>query len=105
VRPKSSLQVEQKVQHLRLDRLVEGRHGLVEDDEARLERERAGDVDALALTAGELVRVALGEAARLQPDPVQEVARAGDGLAARDPCTCGPNAIEASTVRRGFSDE
>ena len=36
--------------------------GFVADDEGRLHRERARDADALALAAGELVRIALGHA-------------------------------------------
>ena len=52
------LQVLQQVDHLRLDRDVERRHRLVADDQLGLDGERAGDADALALAAGELVRVA-----------------------------------------------
>jgi hypothetical protein len=50
------LQIVQKVDHLRLDRDVECGDRLVADDQARVERERAGDADALALAAGEFVR-------------------------------------------------
>ena len=50
----------EKLDHLRLDRDVERGDRLVADDELGLERQRAGDGDALALAAGELVRVALG---------------------------------------------
>ena len=49
----------EQVEDLRLDRDVERGDGLVGDDELRLQRERAGDPDALALAAGELVRVAV----------------------------------------------
>jgi hypothetical protein len=56
------LEVAQQVQHLRLDRDVERRGGLVADEELRLDRERARDADALALAARELVRVADHEA-------------------------------------------
>ena len=41
-----------------LDGHVERRDGLVADDELRLERQGAGDADALALAAAELVGVA-----------------------------------------------
>ena len=56
------------------------RHRLVADDEARLDGERARDADALALAAGELVRIArrvLGA----QPDLVEQLphARVGRG--------------------------
>ena len=49
------LEVHQQVQHLSLDRDVEGGDGLVPDDEARAERQRPRDADALALPPGELV--------------------------------------------------
>ena len=45
---------------LRLHRHVQGRGRLVEHDKPRLQDQRAGDRDALALAARELVRVALG---------------------------------------------
>ena len=56
--PAVALQILQQVDHLRLHRDVERRHRLVADDEARLDGERARDADALALAAGELVRIA-----------------------------------------------
>ena len=55
-----ALELLEQVQDLGLDRHVERRHGLVADDEVGLEDERAGDADALALAARELVRVAAG---------------------------------------------
>ena len=58
VSPKSLLQLLEQVDDLRLDRDVERRDRLVADDEVRVERERAREADALALAAGELVRVA-----------------------------------------------
>ena len=60
-----ALQVAEQVEDLRLHRDVERRDRLVADDDLGLERERAGDADALALAAGELVRkvVAPGRAA------------------------------------------
>ena len=45
---------------LGLDADVERRHGLVESDQLGPERERAGDADALALTARELMGMAVG---------------------------------------------
>src|SRR4029079_17199069 len=53
-------QVEEQVQDLALDRDIERRHRLVADDEVRPEGEGPGDADALALAAGELMRVAAG---------------------------------------------
>ena len=58
------LQVDEQVQHLRLDRDVEGRDRLVGDDELRLQHERPGEADALPLAAAELVRVAAGRLRR-----------------------------------------
>ena len=52
-----ALQVHHQVEHLRLDRDVERGDRLVADDQLGLQRQRAGDADALALAAGELVRV------------------------------------------------
>jgi hypothetical protein len=73
------LELAQEVEHLRLHRNVERRHRLVGDDEIGLDRQRPGDADALALSAGEFMR----EAARIfgrQPDQGQQF---GDALAAR----------------------
>ena len=61
------LQVHQQVDHLRLHRDVERRHRLVADDQLRVQRQRAGDAEALALAAGELVRI-LGRRLRAQAD-------------------------------------
>ena len=52
------LQRLEQVDDLRLDRDVERGDRLVRDDEVRVDGERAGDADPLALAAGELVRVA-----------------------------------------------
>ena len=51
------LQVDQQVDDLGLDRDVERRHRLVADDQGGTQGQRAGDSDALALAAGEFVRV------------------------------------------------
>src|SRR3989449_5216330 len=67
--PELRLEVFEQVDDLRLDGHVQGRDGLVRDDELRAHRERARDADALALTAGELVRV-----------PTQVVGRQADGV-------------------------
>src|SRR5262249_11471339 len=64
----------------RLDRNVERRGRLVEKQDARLEDEGAGDGDALALTAGELMRVAEAEIAR-QSDIVKRALDAALAIA------------------------
>lgn len=70
---KIPLEIEQQVQHLRLHRLVECGHGLVENDETRFQCQGTGNVDALPLTAGKLVWIATGKAFRLQAHPMQQV--------------------------------
>ncbi len=57
------LQVDEEVHHLRLDRHVEGRDRLVANQEGGIGHQRAGEDDALALTAGEFVRIAHGDMA------------------------------------------
>ena len=54
------LQVLQQVHDTGLDAHVERRDRLVEHDELRIERQRPGDADALALPTGELVREPAG---------------------------------------------
>ena len=60
--PEPLLEVFEQVDHLGLDGHVERGDRLVADDELGVQRERPGHPDALALAAGELVRVAVGEA-------------------------------------------
>ena len=54
----AGLEVAEEVDDLRADGDVEGADRFVEDEEFGAEGEGAGNVDALALAAGELVRVA-----------------------------------------------
>ena len=76
-------QADEQVQHLRLDRDVERGDRLVADQEARLHRERAGDADAAALPAGELVREAPREA-RVEADALHDLGDVGIALARLD---------------------
>ncbi len=69
------LQLGEQVQDLGLDRDVEGRDGLVEHQELRIEGQCPGHADALALSTRELVRVPLGHS-RVHPHQTQEI---GDG--------------------------
>ena len=64
--PEFLLQILQQVQHLRPHRHIERRHRLITDDQFRTRREGTSDGDALALAAGELMRIALR---RLGPQP------------------------------------
>src|SRR6516225_6093748 len=54
------LQIHEEVEDLRANRHVEGRNGFVGDDQVGIGGEGPRDRDALALAAGELMRVAFG---------------------------------------------
>ena len=69
--PELVLQVLEQVDDLRLHGDVEGGDRLVGDDELGRQGERAGDADALALAAGELVRVAV-VVLRAQADQLEQ---------------------------------
>ena len=73
------LQVAQQIDDLRLHAHVERRGRLVEHDEARLEHHGARDRDALALAAGEFVRIAEARLG-IEPDLVQRVDDPGVAL-------------------------
>jgi hypothetical protein len=75
-----ALELAQEVQDLRLDRHVERGDRLVGHDELRLQRDRAGHADALALAAGELVRQAV-VVLRVEPDERHELLDAQLALA------------------------
>ena len=79
--PEALLEVLQQPQHLSLDHDVQRGGRLVGDQQARLAGEREADEDALALAAGELVRV-VARAARRQADELQKLADARRHLAA-----------------------
>ena len=68
----AALQVAQQVHHLRLHRHVERGGRLVQHDEARLQHHGPRHGDALALAAGEFVRVALGRVG-IEPDLEQRL--------------------------------
>ena len=67
------LQLLHEVEDLRLDRHVERGGGLVGQEQARVHRQRAGQADALALAAGEGVRVA-AHVPGVEPDVLQQLA-------------------------------
>ena len=62
-----ALQVAHQVEHLRLDRDVERRDRLVRDDQLGARDQRPRDGDALALAAGEFVRI-FSRRARVEAD-------------------------------------
>ena len=82
-----ALDLVQQLQDLRLDRHVERRDRLVGDQQLRLEHQRPGDADALALPAGKFVRIA-AEGAGIEPDMGQKrprlLTRLGIGHAVGD---------------------
>ena len=75
------LQVAQEVDDLPLHGEIERRGRLVEQDELRVEHQRAGDGDALPLPAGEFVREAV-QRVRVEPDIGERAADALVALAA-----------------------
>ena len=79
--PELALEPLEQVDDLGLDRHVERADRLVGDDQVRVEGERAGHADALALAAGELVRIARREV-RVEADRREQLA---DALAALAP--------------------
>src|SRR3954470_4890868 len=78
------LELDEQVEHLRLDRDVERRHRFVGDDELRPQHERPRDADPLALAAAELVRVA-PHRLRAESDAIERVGDAGRALVPRHP--------------------
>src|SRR5262249_17960662 len=70
--PELLLQVLQEIDDLGLDRYIQRRHRFVADDQLWLDSERTRDTDALALTAGELVRVA-AHIIRPQTDGLEQI--------------------------------
>ena len=54
-----SLQFDNQVDHLRFDRHIQRRHRLVGDNHLGIHRQRAGNADALALTTGKFMRIAV----------------------------------------------
>ena len=82
--------------HLRVER----RERLVEQEHARLDRQRARECHALLHAAGELVRVALAGVAK--PDQLEQLAHARPALGLAASCASrSPNATFCSAVMLG----
>ncbi len=64
--------VAQEIEHLRLDRNIEGGHGFVEHQHFRIERQCARNVDPLALAAAQLMGIAVGQTL-VEPDERQQL--------------------------------
>ena len=65
------LQILEQIDDLRLHRNVQRAHRFVADDQLRLDRQRAGDADALALPAAEFMRIPL-RVNRVEADRLQQ---------------------------------
>ena len=101
VAPVSRHSLQELLAHQEAGLLVERAERLVEQDEARLHDERAGDADALAHAAGELRRIALGEVD--EPHDAQGIARPARGAPCRTSFVLRrPNAMLRSTVSHGI---
>ena len=74
--PQPVLQLQQQVDDLRLHRNVERGDRLVRHDQRRVQRQRAGDADALALPAGKRVRETV-EIGTRQMHQLQQLGDAG----------------------------
>ena len=74
-------QIAQEVQHLRLNRDIEGGDRLVENKQIGLQRQRPGEADPLALAAGKTVRVT-DHGLNIKADQIQAFAH-------RRPAACG----------------
>ncbi len=98
-------QILEQVHDLRLDRHVERGHRLVADDEFRLERQRTRDPDPLALAAGHLVRIAVGEA-RVKTAHRQQLAdaRRAVGRVPLDPVNLHRLGDDVADLHGGFSE-
>ena len=96
--PELALELLEQVEDLGLDRDVERGDRLVADDEVRLEHERAGDPDALALAAGELVRVAPG-VVRLRARPCPS-----SGVTFSRRSASRPEAVDAQALADAVAD-
>ena len=77
-----ALQAQELVLHLAPDQGIERRERFVQKPDFRLDRERAGDADALLLAAGQLARIIA--LASLQADQLDHLERLGLARAPRD---------------------
>jgi len=78
---KPRLQILQKIHDLRLYRHIQSRDRFVRDDERRVQRQSAGQPDALPLAAAELVRE-LRDLRRVQADQAEQLRHPGLALLA-----------------------
>ena len=91
------LQFHHQVDHLGLDRHVEGGHRFVGDHQLGTSRERSSDADPLTLTTGELMRK-LAHHVGLEPNPSEEVGHLLVSVRALG------NLVDEERFRNGASD-
>ena len=96
-------EADEEVGDLRLGRGVERRDRLVGDDDLRVGRQRPGDGDALALAAGELERIAVGDRP-VEPDLLEQRGDLALALAPVAGRPRSPSAICLPMRRRGLSE-
>ncbi len=83
---------------------VERRDRLVADHEIGIRRDGAGEADALALAAGELVREALGVMRREADQPQERMYAGGQGRAGGEGVQRSGSARISNTLMRGLSE-
>lgn len=102
--PSSRWSLREQLDDLGLGGDVQCGDRFVADDQLRLGGQGAGDPDALALSAAELVRVAL-EVRRVQSDALQERAHpVPDASSSLSPAARSGSATDSPTERRGLSE-
>ncbi len=92
-----ALEVLHKIDNLGLDRDVESGHRFIAYEKAGIERQCARNADALPLTAGEFVRIALGVLPR-EPHPFKKLERAARALGAS------ADAVDVERLADGVND-
>ena len=97
------LQPLEQVDDAGANRHVERRHGLVEHEQLRLERQRARDADPLPLAAGERLRIAVGVLG-LQADERSSSRTRRARSAGGTPCVASGSARMSPIGSRGSSD-
>src|SRR3954451_14528758 len=66
-----ALQTFEQIDHLSLNRDIERRNRLIANDHLRVQRDTAGDADALPLATRELVRIAV-DVLRVETDQIEQ---------------------------------
>jgi hypothetical protein len=103
--PQTLLHIHEQVDDLRLDRDVERGNRLVGDQQARLERERAGNAYTLALAAREFVRIRSAMSGNKTTEAISAATLSRvAALSLSRPWTASGSPTMLRIVMRGFSD-